>query len=336
MNTRQEIISLLRGYAACPIICQLGEQGLLDRMLGKPFDLKDFPEVVPSVFGAVCRYLVSLELLIPLGQDSYRVSPLGTKVFERYGAFGILYAYRDYFDQLPALLFGHDARPSVNRLRNVLGSGQLHSGKFFPAIIEMLGDDRIDTVVDIGCGDGHFLSSIRAVNPAIQLVAVDISPVAVNTTVEHLKDTKVHGIVANGFDVERWALSLPASPGRMLVSAWFVLHEFSHGQQGRAVNFLRKLYKYCAGAHVLVGELVSVPDIALAADRANSIMPEFLLFHALSGQGVLTWEQHLQVRSEIPYEVVAERHFDVVPVSTAANVPSSFIWYLQPRSTPVS
>ena len=35
-------------------------------------------------------------------------------------------------------------------------------------------------------------------------------------------------------------------------------------------------------------------------------MPEFLLFHALSGQGVFTWGQHAEVLRRIPYELVSE------------------------------
>ena len=130
--------------------------------------------------------------------------------------------------------------------------------------------------------------------------------------------------------MDLWVQALPPTPGRTLISAWFVLHEFSHGRPERVVEFFRRLHRHCPQADVVVGEIVSVPDLALAADRANSIMPEFLLFHALSGQGVLTWEQHCYVLAEIPYKLIAEEHFDSVLVSGADPIPSSFIWHLRP------
>ena len=84
-------------------------------------------------------------------------------------------------------------------------------------------------------------------------------------------------------------------------------------------------------AHVLVGEIVNVPAEVLAAEHDESIMPEFLLFHALSGQGVLTWEQHQQVLNLIPYELAGETRFDECRGPDGNAIPSSFLWHLRPR-----
>lgn len=331
VNSRQEIIKLLRGYAACPIISHLGEQGLLDRMLQGPFTVRNFPYATPAILDAVLRYLICLGLLVRLGQQ-YEATALGRTVFQRLGAFNILHSYRDYFDQIPQLLAGRGSPPTVHRLRNVLGSGQLHSRKFFPTVLRFLADALIETIVDIGCGDGHFLSSIHAAHPAASIVAVDLSEVAVNTTVKHLEGCAVRGVVADGFNVDTWATALPPSPGCTLVSAWFVLHEFSCGEPARAVEFFRRLQQHCPQADVVIGEIVNVPDEAIAAHRAESIMPEFLLFHALSGQGVLTWEQHRDVLANIPYCLIAEERFDQVPIANCDAIPSSFVWHLRPWS----
>jgi hypothetical protein len=37
LNPRDELVALLRGHAACPILSGLGEHGLLDRMMNGPF-----------------------------------------------------------------------------------------------------------------------------------------------------------------------------------------------------------------------------------------------------------------------------------------------------------
>jgi len=60
-------------------------------------------------------------------------------------------------------------------------------------------------------------------------------------------------------------------------------------------------------------------------------MPEFLLFHELSGQGVLSWQQHREVLHGIPYTVAAEWHYDTIPDEAGGTVPSSVLWHLKPK-----
>ena len=65
MSPRAELVALLRGHAACPILSGLGERGLLDRMLQGPFTAADYPEVsARGPFGAALAYLVSLGLCL--------------------------------------------------------------------------------------------------------------------------------------------------------------------------------------------------------------------------------------------------------------------------------
>jgi hypothetical protein len=116
-----------------------------------------------------------------------------------------------------------------------------------------------------------------------------------------------------------------------VVSLWFVLHEFTAGMVDRAVRFFKDLHAQLPGADIIVGEIVNLPPEVMAAGRGESIMPEFLLFHALSGQGVLTWEQHRQVLGDIPYTLAAEVLFDELPDGAGGLLPSSFVWHLLPQ-----
>jgi SAM-dependent methyltransferase len=332
LNPRQEIVSLLRGWFACPVISCLGEMGVLNRMAQSPFSLDDFPQVANRAgLAAIFEYLISLGVLARCadGENRYQASPLGAKVFQRYGAFCLLHSYRDYFDRLPALLNGAGPSATVNRLRNVIGSGQLHAKKFFPTALNFLGERSCDAVVDVGCGDGQFLLATLKAHPNTSAVAVDSSAIAVQTTLERLQtefpNRSVRGEVANGFEVEAWSQALSSNTKTAVVTLWFVVHEFSDGQPERVIEFFRRLRACCPNAEVIVGEIVNVPAELLADSRDDSIMPEFLLFHSLSGQGVLSWEQHQQVLAGIPYKLVNEQRFDVVE-----SIPSSFIWHLQP------
>ena len=345
---RQELVSLLRGYAACPLISQLGEIGLLDRMLQSPFSEADFPQIVPGkTFPAILDYLISLGLISEQVNGTsdehvrkYFTTPLGKVVFKRFGGACLLHSYRDYFDHLGELLLGKlpDGTPTVNRARNVLGSGRLHALKFFPAAYQMLASRRIDRLVDLGCGDGTFLAEFQERHSGVSLVGVDISEVAVSAMEDRLrsvsKDT-AHGIVANAFLVESWAAAMRPFAGTTAVTGWFVVHEFAQSSTERAIEFFQKLHKALPISDVIIGEIIRIPPHDLAMSRHDSIMPEYMLFHTLSGQGVLTWEQFQQVLRSIPYCLVKEVRLDEVPSSSVngGSCPSSFVWHLRPTKT---
>jgi hypothetical protein len=69
-----------------------------------------------------------------------------------------------------------------------------------------------------------------------------------------------------------------------------------------------------------------------AAGHVESSRPEFLLFHALSGQGVFTGAPHRRVLRAIPDALAAEVLFDEVPDGFGGLMPSSFMGHRCPRS----
>jgi SAM-dependent methyltransferase len=334
-NPREELVALLRGRAACPILSGLGEHGLLDRMLAGPFTAADFPDVADhGLFAAALTYLVSLGLLTRTDGDTpkYAVTKVGQTVFTRYGSASLIHSYRDYFDRLAGRIVGADRgpAPAVDRRVNVLGSGQLHARKFFPTAYRLLAEHPVRRVIDVGCGNGEFLAGLLDRRPDVRAIGVDVSEVAA-AEVRARFGGSVPVVVAGGEDVAAWCAQAPSSPGPLLVSLWYVVHEFTGGEVSQATAFFGRLREKLPNAEVILGEIVSVPPAVLAAGHAGSIMPEFLLFHALSGQGVLTWEQHNEVLRRIPYTLVGETLFDALPDGAGGAVPSSFLWHLLPR-----
>jgi hypothetical protein len=132
----------------------------------------------------------------------------------------------------PNFLTGHPEPVMVDRRHNVLGSGSLHMKKFFPSAREFLRGTRPNTLIDVGCGDGQFLANASAEWPGISIAAIDLSQIAIDTTLKRLaisghKD--VIGIVENGIEVSKWAASLPEAlriRSQLVLSMWFVVHEF--------------------------------------------------------------------------------------------------------------
>lgn len=336
---RGAIVSLLRGAFSCPVIATLAELGITDRMLSGPFHTSDFANVTNlDALNAIFGYLRSLELIVEMGEGSYQLTPQGRTVFKRSGSFLLLYSYRDYFNQLGKSLRGEADEATVDRLHNVLGSGSLHSQKFFPSAWKLIGNSRPDALIDIGCGDGRFLELACANFPGCEFGAIDLSPIAVETTLERL-DSAAHatvtGIVASGEDIDAWSAQLPETMRkgqRQVISMWFVAHEFSKGDPGRVVKFFKKLHSVLPSAEILLGEITAISPEVLAANRASSIMPEYLLFHRLSHQGVLAWGDWLEILDSIPYALSAEERFDLVDCGTEQPLPSSFVWHLKPAN----
>jgi hypothetical protein len=333
---RGAIVSLLRGAFACPSIATLAELGLVEAMLAGKFCARQF-DAVRDTRGlhAIFNYLASIGVLREIAPEVFSATEEGRMILKRSGAFLLLFSYREYFNHLGELLRDGAREFVVDRRQNVLGSGSLHSRKYFPSAWDILHSLQPAALIDIGCGDGHFLKGALTALGALEVAAVDLSPIAVNETCERLRGigrTDVTGIVESGEQIERW---LPRIPSRvkdqapLLISFWFVVHEFSGGEPERVVRFFERLHKLLPKAHLLIGEIAKYPSSTLENSRSSSIMPEFLLFHALSGQGVLSWDEWKLVLRSVPYEISSEVRFDQIPDGDR-DVPSSVIWHLRP------
>ena len=57
-------------------------------------------------------------------------------------------------------------------------------------------------------------------------------------------------------------------------------------------------------------------------------MPEYLFFHKVSGQGILSWKQYKSLLVDCPYSLEYEWKFDD---ENKRKIPSAFVWILKPR-----
>jgi len=337
-DKRKHLVALLRGFFATPVIAALGETGVVDKLLVGHFRASDIEtNINREVLTLLLRYLYSIGLLQESAPGEYSLTGAGRTAVQRSGAFSLLMSYAEYFCELPATLLGTGASPRVNRLRNVLGSGQLHSRKFFPAALSLLSSQYPTAMIDVGCGDGCFLAHAIERWPGLSVFGVDLSPTAVEATQLRLQRKGIgdpSAVAADGFDVEHWYASAPPrvrDAEGLTISLWFVAHEFSHGSQDRMVQFFSKLNQLFPRARVLLGEINRIEPAVLANDYDLSIMPEFLLFHELSGQGVLNWATWRQVILRTPYSLQAEKRFDEVHSAAGESIPASFVWLLGPK-----
>jgi SAM-dependent methyltransferase len=332
-STRGELIGLLRGYFACPVLAAFADLGLTRRMRSEPFAVADLPAANRPALAAALRYLQAIGIIESADSGQFRATPVGEYVLDRTGVFHLLRSYRDYFDRFAELLADPAAARTVRRLENVGGTGQMHAGKYFPVALRWLAGRRLRCVADVGCGNGEFLVAALAAHPDAEAVAVDLAPEAVAATQERFhRDAgrRVRGAVADAAAVREWAGLIPDGGDGTVVAIWFVLHEFTGGDPEPVARFFRELHECCPKAEVIVGEVVALPPDLLAGVRDESVYPELLLFHALSGQGVLSWDQHRDWLGRVPYRAAAEERFDEAP-SAGGPIPCTVVWHLKPH-----
>jgi len=334
-NPRELIVSNLRGFFLCPIITKLGELGIINKMLEGPFAADSFNEVYNKKnFQYVLNYLDSLAIIEKIDDVKYQLTKTGKSVLRRWGSFAILYSYHELVENMDSLLTVPDYPfPACDRRYNVIGSGLTNGRKFFPAGIKNLENCNVSSITDLCCGDGEFLLQFSEQHPSAKLNAVDLSSIAIQETRKKLNSySKVATFTeTNALNVADWAPNIPFSDsGHPVISMWYLIHEVSSNDPDKVIKFLKEIHTYAPTAHLLIGEIIRIDISTLKTTSDSSIIPEFILFHDFSGQGVLTIEQINYVFSNIPYTVKSLTEFDMVKTSENTEQPSALVVYLEP------
>ena len=342
LNPREEIVFLLRGYFTCPLISFLGKRKVLDKMIDREFCIDEFEEIInKEIFHSILTYFESINLLKEgSAKERYQATEIGKKIFKRYGSFCLLHSYGNFLDLLENVLFDKNYRetPKVDRAENIIGSGQTNSRKYFPSAIEMLKKEgNVHKVIDVGSGNGAFLKLILENFPNCNVVGVDISEKATEETKKNLKisfkEANVKTILSDGRNASYW---LPKSieddekDKKIVITMWYLIHEISKKDPNEIINYLKEIYKSFPYAGIIIGEITAFPSSVLRENRFESIMPEFLFFHEISGQGVLSWQQYQEVIEKSPYKVKYEKVFDSIKDNNK-ETHSGFVWYLTPK-----
>ncbi|MEZ4271120.1 MAG: class I SAM-dependent methyltransferase [Myxococcota bacterium] len=328
MNPKNEIVAVARGYYALPILMSLARKGIVKQLLG--------PGVkVDTIDGNHRNLQIVLGYLRNLGwlaceDETYVATELGAKVLRRSGAFGILFSYRPYIANLDQLLFDAEAKVHVHRDENVIGSGEAHVRKYFSRVSEVIRKTRARYVLDVGCGDGTFLNHCKSCNPDLQLIGVDYSERALSVTRGNVEGSALlfHGNVSEPLVTLEKLKSCGISPDEVLVSVWFIFHEVL-GMQGVDLSTMLQGYRQLTPQHgMLIGEIFDIDHKVLAHHHNETAVPEFNLFHDLSGQKLFSieaWNQAIDVSGFTPERFIG---LDDLPWQDTTFYGSG-IWYLK-------
>jgi SAM-dependent methyltransferase len=338
----EDIAMLLRGFFATPVISSLGRLGVLERMASvQDFTLNYFTEIPnKNLLYASIQYLLRLGLLEKReGSDEiFSTSELGKEIFKRANSFYVPHSYFDYMSHYHDLIQTQPGaiKCEVERLENVIGSGKTHLRYFPPVISYIKRKLNIDLLVDIGCGDGQFLSAFIKSIPDKKIVGIDLAQLAVESTIKNIKQIfpkqDIATLCCDAVDVNKWGKEVLSIAGKanVIISMWFLLHEISRAKPGNLINFFGAIHKIFPSAPIVVGEVVCQGDDVLVKNHESSLMPEYLFFHEMSGQGILLWHEYLHILQNIPYELAFERLFDEAQDNNGRKIPSTFVWCLTP------
>lgn len=338
----EDIVLLLRGFFSTPVISSLGRLGVLDALKSSSsFTVNDFLNISnKKLLQTTFHYFSRLGLIeIMDGQDEvYRITDLGKEIFRRANSFYVPHSYYEYMYHYHDLIqdANFELHQKVERLENVIGSGQTHQRYFPPAISFLKRKVSFEVVADVGCGDGHFLLAFLAMVPGKKVVGIDISKISTEVTYQNLRakypNQEICVVCSDALDVEKWSgpVLKMAETGEIVISMWFLLHEISKNKPGNVIQFLKQVYRLFPNSHIIIGEVVRQSDDMLSKHSNASIMPEYLFFHEMSDQGVLSWEEYQHILNNIPYELLFDRLFDET-VDDANKTPGAFVWCLKPK-----
>jgi len=339
----EDIIVLLRGFFTAPIISSLGRLGALELMrTTASFTVDDFSKLPnKKLLKDTLRYLARLGLIedVEGKEHVYRATELGAEIFRRANSFYVPHSYCEYMYQYHDMIQDTTStiKPEVERLENVIGSGITHLRYFPPAVSFLKRKVEFDTLIDIGCGDGHFLSTFIKDVPGKNVVGIDLSSLSTQTTEKILRDKypdiNLTTVCCDALDVKKWsqvALRV-ASGGKVAISMWFLLHEISRNQPKILIEFLRQIHLTFPGAPLVIGEVVRQSEDILLSNNFRSLLPEYLFFHEISNQGILSWQEYRDVLNDSEYNLVVEKLFDEAPDKNGNKIPSTFVWCLIPK-----
>lgn len=333
INPNKKIVQLLRGFCSLPIIAHLGKTGELNHWLeSSSVNIDDFTKGHHKK-RVILNYLETIGLIsIDESMKNFKCTKLGASVFSRHGAFNILHSYKSYFEHIDQFFTDDLTALSVDRVENVYGSGQIHKKKYFMDASNLI-QNPISTHYDLACGDGSFLLHMKEAHPQLQLsVGIDLSKEAIKCSENTFLQNNIHNfelILNDGLNVQEWSRKTSHFPKPDVISMWFFLHEVSGKSTTKLINFFHQLYASFPHSSILICENVNLSSHEMLDDNDLTAAPEFLLIHELSNQGVLSWDQYQCILTEIPYHLRKEVKYNVL---THNQIPSSFIWLLEPKA----
>ena len=257
---------------------------------------------------AVFEFLASLGY-VRIDGELVTATPLGKAITRDPSFLGTPLSYIGYCDFLPIL---RGERPlSTDRRLNVHGSGGVH-GPFITSrlVHEALKSGAFQAAVDVGCGNGRFLSFLHKTWKDLTLIGTDFDSVSLRESAGTLggraTDDPRFFAMENGClfggDIKApeklrdSLVNLGVDPRRTMLFTFFIFHEVLGHSDVHLVDLLNR-YHALFGRQLVFAEIFDIPWHVIARSPDMTPAAVYLLFHRLADQKPISfaqWEAAIQ------------------------------------------
>tara|TARA_B100001057_G_scaffold335609_1_gene336320 strand:- start:1517 stop:2536 length:1020 start_codon:yes stop_codon:yes gene_type:complete len=329
------LASILRGLYATPIICELSKKDIFKKN-SKKINLFALKKIKNKFMLNLCLDYLEQIQITEKKNNIWVLTDYGFEIFRRSNSFFVPHSYRDIILNLGDILLGKKSINSCNvdRNENILGSGLTHLRYFYQPLNYCNLNLKYDTLIDLGCGNGHFINLALQFKQDLKIVGMDLSSDSVKTCKKNIdkrlkkKNYKIFKCDISKINEWKNKGNSIISNSNSLISMWFMLHEISGHKVEKVKKFLNSLHKNFPNSNLLVGEIIKHDQKTLNEIYKKSLMPEYLFFHKVSGQGILSWQDYKSLLVDCPYSLEYEWKFDD---ENKRKIPSAFVWILKPR-----
>ena len=335
----EKLVFYLRGLFSAPIICELSKRKVFTYKKNKAhFNLNSLNKIKGKKELTAClNYLDRIDLINKVGKNNFEFTEIGVEIFKRANSYYVPHSYREYILNLGKIMdkTTNTKKLIVDRDENIIGSGKTHMRYFPPVISYLTRNNSYDTAIDVGCGNGHFLNLMASYFENIDLIGFDISKISVNSAKKIKKNypkNKISIFQEDASKVNSWSTKIKkmTKKKKTIIFFWFLLHEISDNKISKIISYLKSVKKNFPDATIVVCELTKQSVNILKKNCDKSLMPEYLLFHDFSNQGILSFSDYRHIISKTGYKIKKQWLFDQNSASEGSKAePSTFVWVLE-------
>ena len=130
--------------------------------------------------------------------------------------------------------------------------------------------------------------------------------------------------------IEKWSKKIIkfADNEEILISMWFLIQEISSNSKSTIINVLNKLKKNFPKAKIILCELVKADAVTYSLNKDFTFMPEYMLFHDLSGQGVFSYRDLENIVKKSNFKIEKRIIFDELKANEK-SIPSCVTYILK-------
>lgn len=178
---KKEIVANLRGFFLSSVIYSLFEKSYFKDLIKNKGLLKNNRFLKKNKkFRDLINYLIDINYMNEKS-NSYEFTELGLDIFSRYYTFLVPCSYNNYLLNLDKFLV-NKFKPSVDRKKNIIGSGITHKRYFYSAISFLKAKVKKIQIIDLGCGNGFFLKTADRLLDLDKIAGIDLSNISIKNT----------------------------------------------------------------------------------------------------------------------------------------------------------